>query len=204
MASTTWRSKFLLEKDLQRGAGIASGPNPPSSTQAVSRLVLHRPLGVTTDDGRYSAYVPALPPCISEGDALDDARRRIREAIDLYLPRSKTMNGLETGSRLGRGLTGRTRRPNSQRPKPDGFIAARRSSWRRAGACGICREVGRGVPNAGRLPRQTRPRRRRGRGGRERAGGCPSPRTRRRRSRRYQQGHQGRCPGYYPRATLGP
>jgi predicted RNase H-like HicB family nuclease len=38
-----------------------------------------------SDDGGYTAYVPALPGCISEGDTLEEARRHIREAIDLYL-----------------------------------------------------------------------------------------------------------------------
>ena len=38
-----------------------------------------------SDDGGYTAYVPALPGCISEGDNLDDARRNILEAISLYL-----------------------------------------------------------------------------------------------------------------------
>ena len=36
-------------------------------------------------EGGYTAYVPALPGCISEGDSLDDARRNILEAISLYL-----------------------------------------------------------------------------------------------------------------------
>lgn len=38
-----------------------------------------------SDDGGFTALVPALPGCISEGDTLDEARRNIREAIELYL-----------------------------------------------------------------------------------------------------------------------
>ena len=38
-----------------------------------------------SEDGGYTVLVPALPGCISEGDTLDEARRNIREAIDLYL-----------------------------------------------------------------------------------------------------------------------
>ena len=38
-----------------------------------------------SDEGGYTVYVPALPGCVSEGDTLDDARRNIREAIELYL-----------------------------------------------------------------------------------------------------------------------
>ncbi|HQU45948.1 MAG TPA: type II toxin-antitoxin system HicB family antitoxin [Pirellulales bacterium] len=38
-----------------------------------------------SDEGGYTAFVPTLPGCISEGDTLDEARRNIREAIELYL-----------------------------------------------------------------------------------------------------------------------
>ena len=36
-----------------------------------------------SDEGGYTVYVPALPGCISEGDTLEEARRNIREAIEL-------------------------------------------------------------------------------------------------------------------------
>jgi predicted RNase H-like HicB family nuclease len=35
-------------------------------------------------DGGYTAYVPALPGCISEGDDRTQAVANIREAIALY------------------------------------------------------------------------------------------------------------------------
>ena len=38
-----------------------------------------------SDEGGYTVYVPSLPGCISEGDTLDEARRNILEAIELYL-----------------------------------------------------------------------------------------------------------------------
>jgi predicted RNase H-like HicB family nuclease len=38
-----------------------------------------------SDEGGFTAYVPTLPGCISEGDDRDDALRNIREAIELYL-----------------------------------------------------------------------------------------------------------------------
>ena len=38
-----------------------------------------------SDEGGYTAFVPALPGCISEGDTLEEARHNIREAIELYL-----------------------------------------------------------------------------------------------------------------------
>jgi len=38
-----------------------------------------------SDEGGYTAYVPSLPGCISEGDTLEEARVNIREAVELYL-----------------------------------------------------------------------------------------------------------------------
>lgn len=37
------------------------------------------------DNGGYGAYVPDLPGCVAVGDSIEDARRLIREAIDLHL-----------------------------------------------------------------------------------------------------------------------
>ncbi|HYM61495.1 MAG TPA: type II toxin-antitoxin system HicB family antitoxin [Thermoanaerobaculia bacterium] len=38
-----------------------------------------------SDEGGFTAYVPVLPGCISEGDTRDEALQNIREAIELYL-----------------------------------------------------------------------------------------------------------------------
>ena len=38
-----------------------------------------------SDEGGYTALVPSLPGCISEGDTREDALQNIREAIELYL-----------------------------------------------------------------------------------------------------------------------
>jgi len=38
-----------------------------------------------SDEGGYTAYVPSLPGCISEGDTKEDALKNIQEAIELYL-----------------------------------------------------------------------------------------------------------------------
>lgn len=38
-----------------------------------------------SEDGGYTALVPALPGCISEGDSVADAMENAREAIELYL-----------------------------------------------------------------------------------------------------------------------
>lgn len=38
-----------------------------------------------SDEGGYTAYVPSLPGCISEGDTQAEALKNIQEAIELYL-----------------------------------------------------------------------------------------------------------------------
>ncbi|HKR62833.1 MAG TPA: type II toxin-antitoxin system HicB family antitoxin [Thermoanaerobaculia bacterium] len=38
-----------------------------------------------SDEGGFTAYVPTLPGCVSEGDTREEALKNIREAIELYL-----------------------------------------------------------------------------------------------------------------------
>jgi predicted RNase H-like HicB family nuclease len=38
-----------------------------------------------SDEGGYTAYVPSLPGCVSEGEDVDEALTNIQEAIGLYL-----------------------------------------------------------------------------------------------------------------------
>jgi predicted RNase H-like HicB family nuclease len=38
-----------------------------------------------SEEGGYTAFVPSLPGCISEGDTKKEALKNIREAIELYL-----------------------------------------------------------------------------------------------------------------------
>ncbi len=38
-----------------------------------------------SNEGGYTAIVPALPGCISEGNTKEEALKNIREAIELYL-----------------------------------------------------------------------------------------------------------------------
>lgn len=38
-----------------------------------------------SDEGGYTALVPSLPGCISEGNTIDEALLNIKEAIELYL-----------------------------------------------------------------------------------------------------------------------
>jgi predicted RNase H-like HicB family nuclease len=39
----------------------------------------------SSEEGGYTAIVPSLPGCISEGDTKEEALKNIREAIELYL-----------------------------------------------------------------------------------------------------------------------
>jgi len=41
------------------------------------------------EEGGFTAYVPSLPGCISEGDTRDEALKNIKEAIELYLEPSE-------------------------------------------------------------------------------------------------------------------
>ena len=38
-----------------------------------------------SEEGGYTATVPSLPGCISEGNSRDEALKNIREAVELYL-----------------------------------------------------------------------------------------------------------------------
>ena len=38
-----------------------------------------------SEEGGFTALVPALPGCLSEGDTREEALRNIREAIELYM-----------------------------------------------------------------------------------------------------------------------
>jgi predicted RNase H-like HicB family nuclease len=38
-----------------------------------------------SEEGGYTAYVPALPGCISEGNNREEALANIKEAIQLYI-----------------------------------------------------------------------------------------------------------------------
>ena len=37
------------------------------------------------DEGGYTAYVPALQGCVSQGETIEEVLKNIREAIELYL-----------------------------------------------------------------------------------------------------------------------
>jgi predicted RNase H-like HicB family nuclease len=50
-----------------------------------------------SDEGGFTAYVPSLPGCISEGDTREEALANIAEAIQLYLEPSEEDLHVEEG-----------------------------------------------------------------------------------------------------------
>ena len=42
------------------------------------------------EEGGFTAYVPSLPGCISEGNTKEEAIKNIKEAIQLYLETQET------------------------------------------------------------------------------------------------------------------
>jgi predicted RNase H-like HicB family nuclease len=38
-----------------------------------------------SEEGGYTAYVPSLPGCVSEGESVEEALANIHEAMELYL-----------------------------------------------------------------------------------------------------------------------
>ena len=48
------------------------------------------------EEGGYTATVPALPGCISEGDSFEEAKKNITEAIELYTEVARTFQPATT------------------------------------------------------------------------------------------------------------
>ena len=48
-----------------------------------------------TESGGFTATIPALPGCISEGDTFEKAKKNIEEAASLYLETMKGGNETE-------------------------------------------------------------------------------------------------------------
>ena len=53
----------------------------------------------SSDEGGFTAYVPALPGCISEGETRDEAMANIREAIAACLE-ARAANGMPLSSHV--------------------------------------------------------------------------------------------------------
>jgi predicted RNase H-like HicB family nuclease len=87
--------------------------NKPSSRKVVRGTVYtYTVLFEPTAEGGYTVTVPLLPGVITEGDTLDEARERAREAIRGYLKVLRKYGELiprERSSELTRPITERLR-----------------------------------------------------------------------------------------------
>lgn len=101
------------------------------------------------ETGHWIARVPSVPGCLSYGRSLDEARRRIREALALFVPDANRAT-LEDDVRLA---------PKVARLRRDALAARRRAERHSAKASAATREAARvltqelqiGVRDAGRL-----------------------------------------------------
>jgi predicted RNase H-like HicB family nuclease len=62
-----------------------SSDAPGYPTGAEARSMLLKVIFEPSDEGGYTAFVPALPGCVSEGETLEETGQNIRDAIALYL-----------------------------------------------------------------------------------------------------------------------
>lgn len=47
----------------------------------MSKILSYKVIFGPAEEGGYTAYVPSLPGCISEGDTYEEALKNIKEAI---------------------------------------------------------------------------------------------------------------------------
>ncbi|MDP4011228.1 MAG: type II toxin-antitoxin system HicB family antitoxin [Candidatus Roizmanbacteria bacterium] len=59
------------------------------------------------EEGGYSAYVPSLPGCISEGDSFEEVKTNIQEAITAYLESLEKDEIKDTFESTGNTMIGR-------------------------------------------------------------------------------------------------
>jgi len=52
------------------------------------------------DEGGYTAYIPELPGCVSQGETKAEALKNIKEAQELYLEELSTKNLHKLASRV--------------------------------------------------------------------------------------------------------
>jgi len=55
----------------------------------MSKILSYKVVFEPAEEGGYTAYVPSLPGCISEGDSYEHALKNIKEAIQGWIEASK-------------------------------------------------------------------------------------------------------------------
>jgi predicted RNase H-like HicB family nuclease len=53
------------------------------------KVLLYKVVFEPAEEGGYTAYVPSLPGCISEGDTYKEAQKNIKEAIEGWIEVSR-------------------------------------------------------------------------------------------------------------------
>ena len=53
------------------------------------KVLLYKVVFEPAEEGGYTAYVPSLPGCISEGDTYKEAQQNIKEAIEGWIEVSR-------------------------------------------------------------------------------------------------------------------
>lgn len=53
--------------------------------QHKGKILEYNVIFTAEDEGGFSAYVPDLPGCISQGETFEETQKNIKEAIELYL-----------------------------------------------------------------------------------------------------------------------
>ena len=54
------------------------------------KVLLYKVVFEPAEEGGYTAYVPSLPGCISEGDTYKEAQQNIKDAIEGWIEVSRT------------------------------------------------------------------------------------------------------------------
>ncbi len=55
----------------------------------MSKILSYKVIFEPAEEGGFTAYVPSLPGCISEGDTYEEAMKNIKEAISGWIEVSK-------------------------------------------------------------------------------------------------------------------
>ena len=93
----------FLTKSKGKPKGIDGGTEKWDNTEANKLSSMCRFYSIIHEEpeGGYSAEVPALPGCYTDGDTIEEVKANLREAIQLYLEVSEgDRENLPAGSRV--------------------------------------------------------------------------------------------------------
>lgn len=79
------RREKLRDESRGRCRRRGGASQPQVKALGYNRFVRLRVVLEPSDEGGFTAYVPSLPGCISEGETIEEAMANLREAVELYL-----------------------------------------------------------------------------------------------------------------------